>query len=187
MDVAFLLEISFYLVVWVMTTLLHGHLPYFIEILEYVAIVEVFKKFLSPNFEQTHRLAEDLLLSENMERKPENDSVPIVYSEMVFKMCQSLDIKARLAPEGERSVWIAKFKKNSKSKPTIPVVKSKMIYQMCNALDIAVILSPTIEQHTVTLKPNRKLKKNKPPPFVRSVMVYKTCLALGLEAELIME
>ncbi|GFY50289.1 hypothetical protein TNIN_416241 [Trichonephila inaurata madagascariensis] len=148
MDFTFLLEISFYLVVCVMTTLFHGHLPYFIEILEYVAIVEIFKKFLLPNFEQTQQLDGNLSLSENKERKRENDSVPIVYSDMVFKMCQSLDIKARLAPEDERSAWIAKFKKRSKSKPTIPVVNSKIIYQMCNALDIKVMLSPTIEPDT---------------------------------------
>ncbi|GFU56598.1 hypothetical protein TNCV_1407371 [Trichonephila clavipes] len=139
-----------------MTILFHGHLPYFIEILEYVAIGEIFKKFLLPSFEQTQQLDGNLSLSENKERKLEDDSVPIVYSDMGFKMCQSLDIKTRLAPEEERSAWIAKFKKRSKSKPTIPEVNYKIIYQLCNALDTKVMLSPTIEPDAITQKPNRR-------------------------------
>ncbi|GFT49427.1 hypothetical protein TNCV_3366321 [Trichonephila clavipes] len=187
MYLASLLEISFYVVVCVMTTLWQGHLPYFVEILEYITIVEIFKKFFLPNFERTQQLNGNLLLSQCKERKPENDSVPIVYSVMIFNMCQPLDLKTRLALDEEKSVWIAKCKKRSNSKSTIPVIKSKTIYQMCNALDIKVVLSPTTEQDTITLEPNREPKKNKPPPFVRSVMVYKACHALSLEAELILE
>ncbi|GFR22467.1 hypothetical protein TNCT_520721 [Trichonephila clavata] len=184
MDLAFLLEISFYLLVCVMTILYYGHLPYFIEILQYVAIVEIFKKYFLPNFERTQQLNGNLSLSERTVRKAENDSIPTVHSTMIFKMCQSLGIKARLAPEEKRSVWIAKSKKSSKPMPTTPVVKSKIIYEMCNALDIKVILSPTIERDIVTLEPKKKFKQNRPPPLVRSIMVYKMCCALGLEAEL---
>ncbi|GFV09125.1 hypothetical protein TNCV_4199021 [Trichonephila clavipes] len=53
------------------------------------------------------------LSSEHPERTLENDSVPIVQSAMVFEMCQSLDIQARLAWEEERIVWIAKSKKRT--------------------------------------------------------------------------
>ncbi|GFV09119.1 hypothetical protein TNCV_4198961 [Trichonephila clavipes] len=156
MDFAFLLEISFYLVVWVMSTLLHGHSPYFIEILGFVSIVEIFKKYLLPNFEKTEQLNGNLLLLENIEQKQENDSVPIVHSVIVFKICQSLDIKARLAPEGERTPWIPKFKKQLESKQTIPVVKSKIIFEICNALNIKAVLTPTIEQDTAILEPKQK-------------------------------
>ncbi|GFR23346.1 hypothetical protein TNCT_492791 [Trichonephila clavata] len=187
MDLAFLLEISFYLLMCVMTTLYYEHLTYFIEILQYVAIVEMFKKYFLPNFERTQQFDGNLSLSERTVRKPENDSIPTVHSTMIFKMCQSLGIKTRLAPEEKRCVWIAKCKKSSKPMPTTPVVKSKIIYEMCNALDIKVILSPTIDQDTVTLEPNKKPKQNKPPPLVRSVMVYSMCRALGLETELIFE
>ncbi|GFV41970.1 hypothetical protein TNCV_2751511 [Trichonephila clavipes] len=187
MDLAFLLEICFYMVVWVKTILFYGHLPYFSEILEYVAIVEVFKKYFLPKFEQTQQLDGNLTLSEQTKRRPENDSVPIVQSAMVFEICQSLGLQARLAPEEERIIWVAKNKKHMESKPTIPVVKSEIIYQMCKALDIEAVLSLTINQDIVTLKPNQKPVQNKPLPLVRSVMVHNMCHALGLETKLIFE
>ncbi|GFV09112.1 hypothetical protein TNCV_4198891 [Trichonephila clavipes] len=106
------------------------------------------------------------MLSECKEQEPVNNLMPTVHSGMIFKLCQSLDIKAQLAPEEERNIWIPKHKKSTESKPTVPVVKSEIIYQMCNALDIKVILSPTVEKDIVVLEPNREAKKNKPSPLV---------------------
>ncbi|GFQ75187.1 hypothetical protein TNCT_474261 [Trichonephila clavata] len=132
---------------------------------------------------RTSQMKGDLLLLERIEQKQKLCSVPKVHSVMIFKMCQSLGIKARLALEEEKCTWFVKHQKRSKSKSTIPAVKSKMIYEMCNALNIEVVLLQTTEQGIVALKPEQQEKQNK-SPIVHSVFVYKMCRALGLDAEL---
>ncbi|GFY00720.1 hypothetical protein TNCV_2141121 [Trichonephila clavipes] len=166
-----------------MATLLRGQPPSFIEIIGYVSIVEIIKKCIPWYFDRTSEMEGDLLVLERIEQNQKINSFPSVQSAIIFRVCQSLDIKTRPALEEEKSTWFVKGQKCSKSKPTIPGVKSKMIYEMCNALNIKVVLLQTTEHGIVALKPYQQEKQNK-SPIVHSVMVYNMCLALGLDAEL---
>ncbi|GFT83600.1 hypothetical protein NPIL_682091 [Nephila pilipes] len=67
------------------------------------------------------------------EEKNEKNEIPMVYSLMIFKICEGLDIKVQLAPVEIRDTWTKKIKKSNKC---IPIVRSKMIFKICNALNL---------------------------------------------------
>ncbi|GFT81267.1 hypothetical protein NPIL_313261 [Nephila pilipes] len=116
-----------------------------------------------------------------IERQNEKNGIPIVYSLMIFKICEGLDIKVKLAPIEKRETWM---KKNKKSTKCIPIVRSEIIFKICNALNLPAKLELTEGLDMPVEKPTKRLSSNKAPPVVNSLAVYKFCLALGLPAQL---
>ncbi|GFU34843.1 hypothetical protein NPIL_628431 [Nephila pilipes] len=115
------------------------------------------------------------------EEKIEKNGIPIVYSLMIFKICEGLDIKVQLAPVEIRETWTKKIKKSNKC---IPIVRSEMIFKICNALNLPAKLELNEGKNIGDGVQTKKLSRSKAPPVVNAVAVYKICLALGLPVQL---
>ncbi|GFT35515.1 hypothetical protein NPIL_360711 [Nephila pilipes] len=89
---------------------------------------------------------EDLLIPENnnnilnLQNQPKKNTIPIVHTEAVYRFCQALNLKARLAPVESRVVFSPK-KRQTKNKIT-PIVRSKIVHSMCLALNLEAELAP---------------------------------------------
>ncbi|GFS97123.1 hypothetical protein NPIL_558881 [Nephila pilipes] len=116
-----------------------------------------------------------------IEEENEKNEIPMVYSLMIFKICEGLDIKVQLAPVEIRDTWTKKIKKSSKC---IPLVRSKMIFKICNALNLPAKLELNEGKNIEVGVQTKKSSRSKAPPVVNAVAVYKICLALGLSAQL---
>ncbi|GFQ79598.1 hypothetical protein TNCT_283991 [Trichonephila clavata] len=118
---------------------------------------------------------------ERAEEKRQTIGVPTVYSLMIYKMCEGLDLPVTLAAATDKKMWVAKKKPRDKEKRPVPKVYSKTVLMFCEALDIDAELShSTKREHSF----ENQLKPAKPLPMVHSIMIFKMCEALGLSAEL---
>ncbi|GFT57330.1 hypothetical protein NPIL_102991 [Nephila pilipes] len=60
--------------------------------------------------------------------------VPIVHSDVVYRFCQALDLRAILAPMETRVVFDPQ--KRTKKEKVIPVVRSEVVYSICLSLNL---------------------------------------------------
>ncbi|GFS71313.1 hypothetical protein NPIL_505581 [Nephila pilipes] len=115
------------------------------------------------------------------EQEKKKNGIPIVYSLMIFKICEGLDIKVQLAPNEKRDTWDKKIKKSTNC---IPTVRSETIFEICNALNLPAKLELTEGFNIQMGEQTKRSSHITSPPIVNSVAVYKICLALGLPAQL---
>ncbi|GFU01144.1 hypothetical protein NPIL_669231 [Nephila pilipes] len=119
----------------------------------------------------------DLSLEDGNKKK----GIPVVYSFMIFKMCEGLNMEVQLAPIEERPTWGKKIKKSTQC---IPTVRSETVFKICNALNLPAELELNegldieVEEEIII---SSRIKST---PIVNSVVVYKICLAIGLPAQL---
>ncbi|GFT51066.1 hypothetical protein NPIL_14441 [Nephila pilipes] len=116
-----------------------------------------------------------------IEQEKKKNGIPIVYSLMIFKICEGLDIKVQLAPIEKRVTWNKKIKKSNNC---IPTVRSETIFKICNALNLPAKLELTEEFNIQMGEQTKRSSRITAPPILNSVAVYKICLALGLPAQL---
>ncbi|GFT33816.1 hypothetical protein NPIL_139581 [Nephila pilipes] len=120
--------------------------------------------------------------SDNMiEPKKKKNGIPIVYSLMIFKICEGLDIKVQLAPIEKRDNWYKQTKNTTKC---IPIVRSEKIFKICNALNLPAKLEQAERLNKKVGEQTKRSSRITSPPIVNSEAVYKICLALGLPAKL---
>ncbi|GFT65158.1 hypothetical protein NPIL_590081 [Nephila pilipes] len=163
---------------------MRGVMPYFGEIFVCVFIYEIIKIFFKWNYDNGAPMQSTIIPEQDyniIEQKNDKNEITIVYSFMIFKICEGLDIKVQLAPTEQRDAWVKKIKQSTKC---IPIVRSEIIFKICNALNLPAKLELT-ERLDIQVEAQTKISSDiKTPPFVNSVAVYKICLALGLSAQL---
>ncbi|GFR04914.1 hypothetical protein TNCT_464341 [Trichonephila clavata] len=164
-----------------MATLIQGHLPSFLQIFAFVFLVEIIKIIFILNLGKSDAQTENLIL--DLEKKPnlQDKALPMVYSLMIYKMCEGLNIDVQIAPIEKREIWIRKFNDQRKRKKYIPLVQSEIVFKFCIALNLEVQLSTENGQKEFIQK---RKKKSKCIPTVYSTTVYKMCQSLCIEAEL---
>ncbi|GFV86974.1 hypothetical protein TNCV_2199251 [Trichonephila clavipes] len=186
MVVLCLLETSLYLFFSIITDYIQFNLVSFFEILGCVLVIDLIRNLIGSYFESITQVSLSLSLQESTEivKRDEGKSVrtgvPEVYSLMIYKICQGLDLEVKLAAVQDKKMWIAKSKSQDKERRPVPKVYSKTILMFCKALDIDAELSHSTEEHP----PEKQLKRAIPLPIVHSIMIFKMCQGLGLSAKL---
>ncbi|GFR10817.1 hypothetical protein TNCT_441171 [Trichonephila clavata] len=165
---------------------MRGSLPSFIEIFTCVCINELIKLFNLWKFDKKDPTERRVFVPKQScvfltEQTVQTNDIPVVYSLIVYKICEGLNIKVQLAPKEKKESWIKKFKKPLKK---IPTVRSETILKLCIALNLPAQLDMTEDKNIQVKKQRKNSIPNKAPPVVNSVMVYEICLALGLSARL---
>ncbi|GFT49479.1 hypothetical protein NPIL_376201 [Nephila pilipes] len=184
MAIAFLSEIMMYLISCFVVDFMRGSMPSLGEIIVCVFLNEMIKMFYNWYYGneieiQSVVIPEQIVLS--LEHGIKKKGIPVVYSLMIFKMCEGLDMEVQLAPIEERPTWDKKIKKSTQC---IPTVRSKTVFKICNALNLPVELELT-EGLDIKVEGKTKISSSsKATPIVNSVVIYKICLALGLPAQL---
>ncbi|GFU54150.1 hypothetical protein NPIL_33471 [Nephila pilipes] len=184
MAIAFLSEIMMYLISCFVVDFMRGSMPSVGEIIVCVFLNEMIKIFYNwyyGNEIELHGMAipEQIVLS--LEHGIKKKEIPVVYSFMIFKMCEGLDMEVQLAPIEERHAWDKKIKISTQC---IPTVRSETVFKICNALNLPGELELT-EGLDIKVEEKTKISSRiKATPIVNSVAVYKICLALGLPAQL---
>ncbi|GFY57581.1 hypothetical protein TNIN_139901 [Trichonephila inaurata madagascariensis] len=185
----FIKEVSFYVLSYLVGSFIQGCVPTFFQIIGYVSITEIFKLFILPIFTENARTEREDGIEENYKVEMEGKNIPIVRSFAVFKMCEGLDISARLAPMEEINNWKPKDNLKKKELPNIikkeqkketnlpPQVRNVAVYKMCLALGLEAELNPNMKTEIFT-------RKQKPIPVVQSTTVFMFCEALNLKATL---
>ncbi|GFV17613.1 hypothetical protein TNCV_4406501 [Trichonephila clavipes] len=112
----------------------------------------------------------------------ENNYIPKVYSEFVFKICGALVIETQLASMEKNSPWIGKLNRKSKKNP--PVVRSVIVYKICVALNLSAQLCAVTSSNASICNTQQKPKTKKNLPKVHSAFIFNICRALDLEAAL---
>ncbi|GFQ91057.1 hypothetical protein TNCT_21051 [Trichonephila clavata] len=143
-------------------------------------VIDLMKSLIGPYFESIIQVQESTVIVKRDDDKFVRTGVPVVYSLMIYKICQGLDLKVQLASVPDKKTWIAKRKSQDKERLPIPKVYTKSILMFCEALDIDAELSHSTEEHL----PKKQLKRSKPLPIVHSIMVFKMWQELGLSAKL---
>ncbi|GFY62531.1 hypothetical protein TNIN_417031 [Trichonephila inaurata madagascariensis] len=128
-----------------MATFIQGHLPSFLQITAYVFAIEILKISFTWDLGKNEAHIENQIL-EFQKPNVQMKEIPKVYSIMVFKICEGLDIDVRLAPIEEGEIWISKFSDQRKRMKYIPTVQSEIIYKLCGALNLEVQLSAANDQ-----------------------------------------
>ncbi|GFV39064.1 hypothetical protein TNCV_2008081 [Trichonephila clavipes] len=161
-----------------MATLMQGHLPSFLLILAFVSVIEIIKIIFTLNIGKSDAQTENLIL--DLEEKPnlQEKALPMVYSLMMCKICEGLDIDVQIAPIEESKIWIRKFNDQRKRKKYIPLVQSESVFKLCLALNLEVQLS-TKNGHKEFIQ--KRKNKSKCIPTVYSTEI---CQSLCIEAEL---
>ncbi|GFT11840.1 hypothetical protein NPIL_693871 [Nephila pilipes] len=143
MAIAFLSEIMVYLISCFLVDFVRGDIPSFGEIFVCVFINEIIKILFKWNYGNEAPIQSTIIPDQNydiIEQENNKNGIPIVYSFMIFKICEGLDIKVQLAPNEQRDAWDKKIKQSTKC---IPIVRSEMIFKICNALNLPAKLELT--------------------------------------------
>ncbi|GFU12006.1 hypothetical protein NPIL_197811 [Nephila pilipes] len=184
MAIAFLSEIMMYLISCFVVDLLRGSMPSVGEIIVCVCLnemIKIFVKWYYGNGIQVQNMVIPEQIYVSLAQGNEKKEIPVVYSFMIFKMCEGLDIEVELAPMEERPTWGKKIKKSTQC---IPTVRSETVFKICNALNLPAVFEQT-EGLDIEVEEETKISSRiKATPIVNSVAIYKICLALGLPAEL---
>ncbi|GFU00639.1 uncharacterized protein TNCV_4818061 [Trichonephila clavipes] len=137
------LETGLYLFFSVIAVYIQVDLVSSLEIWGCVSIVDLIKNLTGIYFESTTHTQgqERKVITERDEDKIERVKVPVVHSLMVFKMCEGLGLRAQLAAESDRKIWVAK----KKPRP-IPKVHFKRILMFCEALNLDAELAHSPER-----------------------------------------
>ncbi|GFS68786.1 hypothetical protein NPIL_590871 [Nephila pilipes] len=183
MAIAFLSEIMMYLISCFVVDFLRGSMPSYGEIIVCVFLKEMIKIFFNWYYGNgSIRIMQSMVIPERIDLSLEHGNkkkgIPVVYSFMMFKMCEGLDMEVQLAPIEERNAWDKKIKKSTQC---IPTVRSETVFKICNALNLPVELELT---EGLDVQVEEKTKTSSATPNVNSAVVYKICLALGLPAQL---
>ncbi|GFY49041.1 hypothetical protein TNIN_179081 [Trichonephila inaurata madagascariensis] len=170
-----------------MATFIQGHLPSFLQITAYVLAIEILK--ISFTWDLGKNVAHtEIQILQFQKPNVQMKEIPKVYSIMVSKICEGLDIEVQLAPIEEGKIWISKFNNQRKRMKYIPTVQSEIVYKLCGALNLEVQLSAANDQKIFIQKQkkeqNKRRKSKKVIPIVKSPSIYKFCIALGIEARL---
>ncbi|GFT63628.1 hypothetical protein NPIL_308661 [Nephila pilipes] len=182
MAIAFLSEIMMYLISCFVVDLMRGSMPSLGEIIVCVFLnemIKIFFKWYYGNEIQMQSMVIPDQISLSLEHGNGKNGIPVVYSLMIYKMCEGLDIEVQLAPIEER---VTSGKKTKKSTQCIPTVRSETVFKICNALNLPAELELT---EGLDIQVKTKISSlTKASPMVNSVAIYKICLALGLSAQL---
>ncbi|GFT22500.1 hypothetical protein NPIL_596381 [Nephila pilipes] len=181
MAIAFLSEIMMYLISFFVVDY---SMPCFGEKIVCVfmnEMIKLFSKWYYGNEIELHSMAIPVQISLSLEHGNGKNGIPVVYSFMIFKMCEGLDIEVQLAPIEKRVTWGKKIKKSTKC---IPTVRSENVFEICNALKLPVKLKRTEELDAQVQIKTKISSRSKASSVVYSVAIYKICLALGLSAQL---
>ncbi|GFS72104.1 hypothetical protein NPIL_323021 [Nephila pilipes] len=181
MAIAFLSEIMMYLISCFVVDFMRGFMPTFGEIFVCVFLNEMIKIFYNwyyANETQMQSMVIPWPIYLSLEHGNKKKGIPVVYSLMIFKMCEGLNMEVQLAPIEERPTWDKKIKKSTQC---IPTVRSETVFKICNALNLPAELELT---EVLDIQVEEKTKTSSATPTVNSVAVYKICLALGLLAQL---
>ncbi|GFT83820.1 hypothetical protein NPIL_298401 [Nephila pilipes] len=184
MAIAFLSEIMMYLISCFVVDFMRGSMPSFGEIIVCVFLNEMIKIFFNWYYGNEIEMQSVVIpgpIYLSLEHGNEKKGIPVVYSLMIFKMCEGLDIEVELAPIEERDTWDKKIKKSTQC---IPTVRSETVFKICNALNLPAELELN-EGLDIEVEEEINISSRiKATPIVNSVVVYKICLALGLPAQL---
>ncbi|GFU34830.1 hypothetical protein NPIL_628331 [Nephila pilipes] len=184
MAIAFVSEIVIYVISCFVVGFMRGFVPSFIEIFACVFLNEMIKLFFKwyyGNGAQTQIMLIPEQCYNMTEEEIEKNGIPIVYSLMILKICEGLDIKVQLSPVEIRDTWSKKIKKTNKC---IPIVRSEMIFKICNALNLPAKLELNEGWNIEDGVQTKKSSRSKAPLVVNAATVYKICLALGLPVQL---
>ncbi|GFS53426.1 hypothetical protein NPIL_552191 [Nephila pilipes] len=184
MAIAFLSEIMMSLISCFVVDFMRGSMPSLGEVIVCVFLNEMIKIFFNWYYGngtqiQSVVIPEPIYLS--LEHRIEKKRIPAVYSFMIFKICEGLEIEVELAPIEERPTWGKKIKKSTQC---IPTVRSETVFKICNALKLPAKLELN-EELDIEVEEELNISSHiKATPIVNSVVVYKICLAIGLPAQL---
>ncbi|GFT31224.1 hypothetical protein NPIL_148421 [Nephila pilipes] len=184
MAIAFLLEIMIYVISCIVVAFMRGFMQSFREIIACVFINEMVKIFFRWYYGNGAPMQSTLIPEQSYhitEQKTVKNIIPIVYSFMIFKICEAIDIKVELAAFEKRDTWGNKVKKTTKC---IPIVQPEIIFKICNALNLPAKLELTEGLNIQVGETTKTSTHSKVPPVVNSIVIYKICLALGLPAQL---
>ncbi|GFU25829.1 hypothetical protein NPIL_566951 [Nephila pilipes] len=108
MSIAFLSEIMIYFISCFLVDFMRGDMPSFGEIFVCVFINEIIKILFKWNYGNEAPIQSTIIPDQNydiIEEENIKKGIPIVYSFMIFKICEGLDIKVQLAPNEQRDAW----------------------------------------------------------------------------------
>ncbi|GFT75518.1 hypothetical protein NPIL_52911 [Nephila pilipes] len=182
MAIAFLSEIMMNLISCLVVDFMRGSMPSFGEIIVCVFLnemINIFFKWYYGNGTQMQRMVIPEQIDLSLEYGNKKKGIPVVYSFMIFKMCEGLDIEVQLATIEKRDTWDKKIKKSTQC---IPIVRSENDFKICNALNLPAELE-LIERLDIEVE-EKTSSGSKATPIVNSAVVYKICLVLGLPAQL---
>ncbi|GFX82493.1 hypothetical protein TNCV_2166411 [Trichonephila clavipes] len=186
----FIKEVIFYILSYLVGTCIQGCVPTFFQIIGYVSIIEIFKNYILPVFTENARTQREDGIEQNYKEEMEGKYIPIVHSFAILKMCEGLNISARLVPMEETNNWKSKDNLKKKELPNIiekerkketnlpPQVRNVAVYEMCLALGLKAELNPDLKIEIFK-------RKQKPIPVVQSTTVFMFCEALNLKATLV--
>ncbi|GFT14647.1 hypothetical protein NPIL_552221 [Nephila pilipes] len=158
-------EILFYLVMGTTIALVYIHWISFIEILGFVMIVELFKRYILPICTITQHI--------------QGPIIPEEKSNMICETFKALTVEVVQSTIVEENNGALKDKQEPKQKKNISIVRSITVHQFCEALGIETELNPGAEFES--FKQQKKIKTKRIITVVLSMVAFKFCEALDIK------
>ncbi|GFQ67284.1 hypothetical protein TNCT_332931 [Trichonephila clavata] len=154
-------------------------MPSFYEICLFELAVEIIKNCKVKEQPIPRSEVETSIPSEPLITTNANNSIPVVRSATVYRICQALELNAILTPTEDANPEITQAPPQKVKQATSnPVVYSYDLLKICEALDLTVELRPEHERPVFVSPKKRQI------PVVHSPAVFLLCQALQLDAQL---